>query len=91
MDFDGTLSENVWPEPYCGPPIRKGVELLKHYAENHEVIIYTARPDSHERRIWRWLEHQGLDDLVYDVVCGKPRMGLMIDDRAYNPFGEVSA
>lgn len=89
FDFDGILAENTWPSPAIGEPIQDGIDLLLHYhAQGLEIVIYTARPQSHEKRIWWWLEWYGLHEKVYDVVCGKPVAGLYIDDRAWNPTKE---
>lgn len=87
FDLDGTLAHKRWPSPEVGPPMVEGVELLYFYAsDGYEVIIHTARPASHEKRIWEWLIEHRLDEFVYDVVCGKPVAGLYIDDRAWRPL-----
>ena len=89
VDLDGVLAENQWPDPAIGKPIKEGIALVIHYAnQGNEVIIYTARPESHATRIWKWLEMVGLHNDVYDVVCGKPRAGLYVDDRCWNPIEE---
>ncbi len=84
IDFDGVLAENNWPSPVVGSPIKEGIELLKAFVdEGKEVIVYTARPHSHQQRIWSWLAMQGLQMKVYDVVTGKPTAGVYVDDRAW--------
>lgn len=84
FDFDGVLAESTWPMATLGEPIEEGVELLVELAAaGYEITIYTARPLSHEERIWRWLKEQTLDHIVYDVICGKPRAGVYIDDKAH--------
>lgn len=86
MDFDGVLAKDTWPSPFLGEPIPSGIEAVVHYSTGgNEVVIYTARPESHKARIWAWLDDVGLAGAVYDVVCGKPRAGLYVDDRAWNP------
>jgi hypothetical protein len=86
IDLDGVLCQNQWPNPGLGAPIKSGIALVIHYAnEGNEIIVYTARPPSHAPRIWAWLTQVGLSTHVYDVVCGKPRLGLMVDDRCWNP------
>lgn len=87
IDLDNTLAEGTWPSPEVGEPISQGIELLKFYRSiGFEIVIHTARPQSHAFRIWQWLRDHGLDALVYDVVCGKPRADLYIDDKAWNPW-----
>jgi hypothetical protein len=89
IDFDGVLAENIWPDPAIGRPIKSGIAMVLHYAEQgNEVLVYTARPESHKPRILKWLEMVGLHNDVYDVICGKIRAGLMIDDRCWNPVQE---
>lgn len=83
FDFDGVLAEDTWPSPVLGRPIKEGVTLLREYVKaGYAVKIYTARPDSHERLIWNWLDRNNLASKVYDVVCNKPISGLYFDDRA---------
>jgi hypothetical protein len=86
IDFDGVLAENIWPDPAIGRPIKSGIAMVLHYAEQgNEVLVYTARPESHKPRILKWLEMVGLHNDVYDVICGKIKAGLMVDDRCWNP------
>lgn len=92
FDFDGTLATDTWPSPQCGEPILNGVSMLKHYVKTgYAIVIYSARPKSHESLIWRWLEEHDLRDFVYDVVGGKPRAALYVDDRGYKFSPEASA
>lgn len=87
IDFDNTVAESLWPSNEIGKPIEVGVEAIIHYhGLGNEVVIYTARPASHSGSIWRWLTNQGLNSAIHDVVCGKPRGWIYIDDRAWNPF-----
>lgn len=86
FDLDGTLAEDVWPEPHIGDPITDGVEALRHYFdEGYAIYIYTARPKSHEPLIVKWLEHVGIASLVYDIRCEKPIADMYVDDRAWHP------
>lgn len=83
FDFDGTLAEGTWPSPTIGAPIAEGLNLLRKYADDgYEVIIHTARPKAHEAMIWGWLDALKLGTVVYDVICGKPRADIYIDDKA---------
>jgi hypothetical protein len=89
IDFDGTIAEGVWPSPRIGKPMGKGIAILIYYAsQGREVIVHTARPESHKERIFAWLRMAGLQDHVYDVVCGKPVADIYIDDKAWNPWKE---
>lgn len=86
IDFDGTIAESRWPSNEIGKPIETGVEAIIHYhGLGNEVIIYTSRPPSHSGLIWRWLTDHGLNSVIHDVVCGKPRGWVYIDDRAWQP------
>lgn len=82
FDLDGTLAEPTWPRPEIGKPIQKAVDLaIDYFTKGFEIIIFTARPQSHFDIIVKWLGDNGLD-FIYDVICGKPRYALFIDDRA---------
>lgn len=86
FDLDGTLAEGTWPFADIGTPIRGGLEALRHYSEEgFAIIIHTARPASHARAIWAWLNVHGVAELVYDVKTEKPLASLYIDDKAYRP------
>lgn len=86
FDLDGTLSEPTWPSNHVGPPIQEGVELLLEYSSRgYAIVIHTARPASHEPRIWGWLLEQGLQNVVFNVICGKPLGAMYIDDKSFRP------
>jgi hypothetical protein len=86
FDLDGTLSESTWPSNHIGQPIQDGIELLLEYSSRgHAIVLYTARPPSHEDRIWTWLGEQGLGNVVFNVVCNKPLGCLYVDDRSFRP------
>jgi hypothetical protein len=86
FDLDETLAEGTWPSNHIGAPISEGIELMLHYSEQgYAIVIHTARPVSHEARIWRWLEDLGLSNVVFNVVCGKPLGCLYVDDRSFRP------
>lgn len=84
VDLDGTLAEDTWPSAYIGDPIPEGIEMLRHYsALGFAMVIFTARPHSHEQAIWNWLFEHELEDLIYHVQTGKPLACLYIDDRGW--------
>lgn len=87
IDFDDTLAESRWPSNRPGQAIEGAMDmLLFYYGQGYEIVIYTARPSSHAPLIWSWLQDHGVGNVVHDVVCDKPRAGLYIDDRAWNPW-----
>lgn len=84
VDFDGVLAESTWPSARIGRPIGAGFALVRHYAaQGAEVVILTARPQSHWTRIREWLVEHDLDHLVYDVTNVKMPACLYFDDRAW--------
>lgn len=86
FDLDGTLAEATWPSNHVGAPIRPGIELMLEYSSRgYAIVIHTARPTSHEERIWRWLEDLQLQNVVFNVICGKPLGCMYVDDRAFRP------
>lgn len=85
FDLDGTLAKDTWPSPAIGEAIEQGVNMAKHYwGQGYQVIVYTARPESHKYEIELWLAQNDLW-FVYDVVCDKPAAWLYVDDRSFNP------
>lgn len=90
FDLDGTLAESTYPEPHVGRAITEMVNLARRYhnEDNREIIIHTARPESHKDLIWNWVYMNGLETVIYDVICGKPRAALYVDDRGWNPLEE---
>ena len=83
IDFDGVLAKNTWPSPALGELDEDAKELVLHYfGLGCEVVVFTARPDSHHDRIRDWLAHHGLFVAVYEVTNRKPKACLYFDDRA---------
>ena len=89
VDFDGVLVENTWPVYGIGRANNDALALLRHYHEEGcEVVIFTARPESHFGMIRGWLFNHGIGHAVYDVTNIKPRASVYIDDRAHRwPLG----
>ena len=83
VDFDGVLASSQWPSPALGEPDPAAFDLVRHYYEEGcEIIVFTARPESHHPRIRKWLEQHDLDYAIYDVTNRKPVACLYFDDRA---------
>ena len=83
FDLDGTLAADTWPSPRVGDPDEHALNALVHYHDQGcEVVVFTARPESHFPRIWRWLEDNLVAWAVYDVTNRKPVASLYFDDRA---------
>ena len=83
VDFDGVLAKNTWPSPGLGRANFDALSMVIHYYDSDcEVVVFTARPDSHLERIWSWLDDNGIGDYVYDVTNKKPKACLYFDDRA---------
>ena len=83
FDLDGTLAEATWPSPKIGKPIQRAIDAACEYrAKGYELIIFTSRPKSHLEDIVFWLQENGLEDIFYDIVTGKPRAAMYVDDRA---------
>ena len=83
VDLDGMLAEPTWPSPKIGAPIQVAVDAaIAARNDGWEMVILTARPESHKTEIKLWLLDHGLSDVFYDVICGKPRAAAYWDDRA---------
>lgn len=81
VDFDGTICHNSgYPDFTPTDPIigaKLALEALT--CSGYKVIIFTARPYSDYRIIESWLEEQGIP--FRRIICGKPLLKFMIDDR----------
>lgn len=89
IDLDGTLAADVWPLAGIGKPLPAAADMLRYYwSKGWAIVIFTARPESHESRIWSWLRKNDFEKYVYNVVCGKPPAALYIDDKSWNPVEE---
>ena len=83
VDLDGVLNQYTggYNEDFI-PPIREGAyDFLKKLSESYKVIIFTSRDSS---KISKWIEENGLKDLISDVTNTKVPSFLMIDDRCLN-------
>ena len=81
FDLDGVLAVSIWPDRHIGPPIREGIRMLKHYAEQgYKIVVYTSRPWHDQPLIRDWVKVESGFDV--EVICGKPLATLYIDDRA---------
>lgn len=87
VDIDGTLTkETHWPYPVLGEPNVLVLEAIQFWVKNgYEVVLYSARPGYHMPLIRQWLKEQGIEHLIHDVILGKPRAALFVDDRSMRP------
>jgi hypothetical protein len=88
VDIDGVLAsklENgVYPQDYViKTPLdyaREGLMLLKE--QGHYVYLFTARYEEDREVTIEWLGEHGFDGLYEELVMGKPKYDVLIDDRA---------
>lgn len=81
VDLDGTLAEDVWPEPGIGEPIRVNVVKARElHRAGYKIVIHTARGWEAYELIESWLQHH---DIPFSrIVCGKVLAAVYVDDRA---------
>ena len=96
VDFDGTLSENCWPD--IGEPNYELIDYLMDCRyQGAKVILWTCREGELLDKAVAWCEERGLFfDAVNDNIpesikeyggnCRKVSADLYIDDRAARPF-----
>lgn len=83
VDFDGVLSESVWPDRGIGDPIEKNIKKLGELVvAGFEPVIHTARPWSDYEDLAAWLAHHEIP--YHAMVCGKLLAAKYIDDKAIN-------
>ena len=81
VDLDGTLAEDVWPNPGIGEPIRVNVVKVRElHRAGWKIVIHTARGWEAYELIEAWLL---ANDVPFSrIVCGKLLAALYVDDRA---------
>lgn len=88
VDIDGVLAEDSQGHHDYDTrrALSRGLELVRQLkAEGHTVILHTARWKEDEPTTRRWLARYEVD---YDeLVMGKPRADVYIDDRAFRWTG----
>lgn len=80
VDLDGTLAEDVWPNPGVGAPIEANVAKLRQVVDaGFKVIVHTARSWEAYETIEAWLNHHEIP--WHRIVCGKLLAVKYVDDR----------
>jgi uncharacterized HAD superfamily protein len=85
-DLDGTLcTEEKTFSRALAKPLTRQIELLNKLAENHKIIIFTARSWAEYDMTEAWLNNHGV---CFDqLICGKPIADIVIDDRSFTSVG----
>lgn len=80
IDFDKTIcNTGPWPDYIPGEPIDGVSEALTKLKEKYNIVIFTARPWSDKYNIMAYCDYHMIP--FNDVVCGKPLLHFMVDDR----------
>lgn len=88
VDIDGVLamklSNGKYPRDYPKKlPIDFAKESLRVLKDKgHYVYLFTARYEEDRNITMAWLHKFGFKDLFDELVMGKPKYDLLIDDRA---------
>jgi hypothetical protein len=90
VDFDGTICySSGHPDYIPGEPIPGAVETLKDLdRQGYKITIFTARHWADYHNIERYLENWGIP--FRRIICGKPLLSKMIDDRNVEFDGDWS-
>ena len=89
IDFDNCLCENSGLPDFIPTLPIKGSHLgiARIVAMGYKPIIFTARPWSEFNIVKNWLKDNNFTD-IKTIICGKPLMRTMIDDRAIGFRGD---
>jgi hypothetical protein len=81
VDFDETLCHNTgFPNFIPTEPVKGAVEAMKAIdAKGYKITVFTARHWTDYHNIEGWLNHHGIP--FRRIICGKPLLRWMIDDR----------
>lgn len=82
IDFDDTIASNSsFPDYIPGAPLPGAAESVRALSElGYKITIFTARPWSDYANIESYCKHYGIP--VRRIICGKPLLRFMIDDKA---------
>lgn len=88
VDIDGViaskLENGVYPDDYVKKTALDGaIESLKRFKEwGYYVYLFTARHEEDREVTEQWLEEHGFKGLYEELILGKPKYDILIDDRA---------
>lgn len=88
VDIDGVIASKLesgnYPEDYVKkdplPYAIEGLKLLKE--QGHYVYLFSARYEEDREATEDWLETHGFTGLYEELLLGKPKYDILIDDRA---------
>lgn len=82
IDFDDTIASNSsFPDYIPGAPLPGAVDGIKKLDEmGYKITIFTARPWFDYANIEAYCKYYGIP--VRRIICGKPLLRFMIDDKA---------
>lgn len=88
VDIDGVLATKLdngkYPEDYVKKKALdgaiEGLKLLN--AFGYYVYLFTARHEEDREVTEQWLKEHGFEGLYQELILGKPKYDVLIDDRA---------
>ena len=93
-DFDGTLAESPNKKNQVGyttkrkitqKPLPHTVEFIKKiYAKGWKIVVHSARSWEDYNSIQEWLKKYHLNRYITDVLCGKFKADIYLDDLSLN-------
>lgn len=87
VDIDGviatTLKNGKYPKDYAKKePIPYSIEALKKLKQRgHILYFFTARYEEDRAITEEWLQEKGFSGLYDQLIMGKPKYDILIDDR----------
>src|SRR4051812_22953264 len=88
VDIDGGIASKLengkYPEDYVKkerlPHAIEGLMYLKE--QGHYVYLFSARYEEDREATEQWLSEHGFNGLYEELILGKPKYDILIDDRA---------
>lgn len=69
-------------------PNREIVDMVREYANNHEIVIVTGRPDSYRRRTMQWLKRYDISfSRLFMRPAGDHRPDYVVKKEILNSLG----
>lgn len=87
IDLDKTVAERIWPKEGIGAPIKGAHDALWEIKRmGYRVVIFTARGWDDYINIKTWLKDNNMPFNM--IICGKPLLAFMVDDKAFGFRGD---
>jgi uncharacterized HAD superfamily protein len=85
VDIDGTLTMEVEGHDYANrtPNMSMIIKVRQWYHDGHRIILYSARREQDRSTTENWMMKFNVP--YHQLILGKPKCDMYVDDVAYRP------